>query len=66
MNAIEEFRCKLSLFQCELLTLLGSIADAEQRLNDLKRNIVELYEENDNLLDIDNLTFESRLIRRGP
>ena len=53
MSTIDEYRRKLSEMAAEHITLLGDIADAEERLNRLKKDIVKSYEQIDNILDLE-------------
>ena len=55
MRIIEDFRRKLSLYQVEITNLLGVIADAENRISELKREVKKLYEQNDEILDMNSI-----------
>ncbi len=51
MNAIDEYRKRLAQLGIETTVVLGSVADAEKRLADIKTKVTKIYEEIDNVLD---------------
>lgn len=51
MSLIEEYRRKLSLLQTENMNLLAEIAEAENKLSNLKKEAIDIYEKIDNVLD---------------
>ena len=54
MNAIELYRRKLAELATETTVILGTIADAEKRLEEVKKKVTVLYEEIDNILDLNS------------
>ena len=53
MSVIDEYRRKLSELAMEATVILGSIADAEKRLADVKKKVTEIYEKIDDKLDME-------------
>lgn len=53
MSVIDDYRRKLSSLAAEHINLLGDIADAESRLNRLKKEVTESYEKIDDILDLE-------------
>ena len=51
MNAIDEYRRKLAELATETTVILGAIADAENRLSEVKKKVTKIYEEIDCILD---------------
>lgn len=53
MSIIDEYRRKLSVLQTENMNLMSDIADVEKRLSELKKQVTKLYEQIDEVLDMD-------------
>jgi hypothetical protein len=51
MSAITEYRRRLSELAGECIKILGDISDAEGRLEKVKKETLEIYEEIDENLD---------------
>jgi phage shock protein A len=51
MKALKEYRRRLAEIATESTVILGIIADAENRLNELKKEVKEIYEKADDILD---------------
>jgi len=53
MSVIDEYRRKLSEKATETTVILSNIADIEKRLAELKIEVTEIYEELDDILDME-------------
>jgi len=53
MSVIDEYRRRLSDIAAQATTILGNIADTEKRLGDLKNEVKKIYEEIDEVLDME-------------
>ena len=51
MSVLEEYRRRLAEIATTATVILGTIADAEERLNKLKNEVKEIYEKLDDYLD---------------
>ena len=50
---IDEYRRRLAQIATTATVILGTIADAEERLNELKKETRQIYEKIDDILDIE-------------
>lgn len=53
MSAIDDYRRRLGQLAAEHINLLSDIADTEERLSELKKEVTRAYERIDNILDED-------------
>lgn len=58
MSAIEEYRRKLAEIATQATVILSYIADTEKRLDNLKTQVRNIYEEIDDILDIGEIKHE--------